>query len=181
MNNNLLTLLRKGGYILYSRHGEANVGEDLPDMDLRDCNTQRNLSELGRRQAIYYGEIISALRIPVYYPVEASPFCRAIETAGLAFGWMNVSVDSFWVNIYNLNFNISTSEQERILKALQLKLEMSIPIGVNRVIISHNFPDRVGLRQIPDMGTVVIRPLGRDNGYEVIETLSLYDMSVMTR
>jgi hypothetical protein len=150
-------------------------------MDFRNCNTQRNLSELGRRQAIYYGKMVRALKIPVSYPVIASPFCRAIKTAKLAFGWMNVKVDPFYVNINNLNKDISPSEQERILTSLQSKLEIIPPKGTNQVIISHNFPEGVGLGQIPDMGTVVIKPLGIGNGYEVIDTLSLYDLSAMAR
>ncbi len=181
MNGSLLDLLRAGGYILYVRHGEATVGEDRPDLDFRYCYTQRNLSELGRRQAIYYGELVRTLRIPVGYPVIASPFCRAIETAQLAFGWMDVQSDPFWVNIYNLSRNITQSEQERILATLRSKLEIVPAQGTNQVIIAHSFPDGVGLGPIPDMGTVVIRPLGRGNGYEVAGTLSLDDLSAISR
>lgn len=75
MNNSLLNLLRSGGYILYARHGEATVGEDQPNLNFRDCATQRNLSGLGRIQAIYFGEYLRALQIPVSYPIIASqPF-----------------------------------------------------------------------------------------------------------
>jgi len=181
LNGSLLDLLRAGGYILYVRHGEATVGVDRSDLDFRYCYTQRNLSELGRRQAIYYGELVRTLRIPVGYPVIASPFCRAIETAQLAFGWTNVQIDPFWINIYNLSRNITQSEQERILTALWSKLEIVPAQGTNQVIISHSFPDGVGLGQIPDMGTVVIRPLGIGNGYEVVGALSLDDLSAISR
>jgi phosphohistidine phosphatase SixA len=77
----LLDLLGVGGYILYARHGEANVGEDQPNLNFLNCYTQRNLSEMGRWQAVYYGQILRNLQIPVSYPVQSSPFCRAIETA----------------------------------------------------------------------------------------------------
>lgn len=56
-----------------------------------------NLSQLGRRQEIYYGEIIRTLQIPVGYPVIASPFCRAVESSQLAFDWANVQIDPFGV------------------------------------------------------------------------------------
>lgn len=181
MNGSLLDLLRAGGYILYVRHGEANVGEDRPDLDFRYCYTQRNLSQLGRRQAIYYGELVHTLQIPVGYPVIASPFCRVVETAQLAFGWAYVQIDPFWVEIYNLSKNITPSEQERILAALRSKLEIVPAQGTNQVIIAHSFPAGVGLGQIPDMGTVVIRPLGKDNGYEVVASLSLNDLAVISR
>ena len=49
LNESLLHSLRKGGYILYARHGEATVGSDLSNLNFQDCSTQRNLSEYGRR------------------------------------------------------------------------------------------------------------------------------------
>jgi|GEM_PF-5498658 len=47
----LINELRQGGYILYVRHGEANVGEDQPGFSLMDCSIQRNLSVIGKEQA----------------------------------------------------------------------------------------------------------------------------------
>lgn len=181
MNESLLDSLREGGYILYSRHGEATIGMDLPNLNFQYCYTQRNLSNLGRRQAIYYGELIRALQIPIDYPVVASPFCRAAETAQLAFGQEYVQIDPFWAEAYNLNRNITQSEQERILDTLWTKLE-TVPVsGTNQVIIAHSFPKAVGLGQILDMETVVIRPLGRRNGFENIAKLSLNDLADLQR
>lgn len=181
MNGALLDSLREGRYILYSRHGEATVGEDWPDLDFRNCYTQRNLSDWGRRQAVYYGELIRGLQIPVGYPVIASPFCRAVETAQLAFGRGYIQVDPFWVDVYNLSRNITQSEQVRILNTLRLKLEIVPAPGTNQVIIAHGFPEAVGLGQIPDMGTVVVRPLGRGNGFEIVARLSLSDLENLQR
>lgn len=181
MNGSLLDSLREGGYFLYSRHGEATVGIDQPYLNFQNCYTQRNLSGLGRRQAIYYGALIRTLQIPVVYPVIASPFCRAVETAQLAFGRGYVQVDPFWVNVYNLSGNITQSEQVRILDALRSKLEILPAPGTNQVIIAHGFPDAVGLGQIPDIGTVVARPLGRGNGFEIISRLSLSDLAKLQR
>lgn len=135
MNNSLLDLLRNGGYILYARHGEATVGEDQPNLSFQYCYTQRNLSEMGKRQSIYYGE---ALRH-------------------------------------------SASEQERILDDLRSKLEMIPPQGTNQVIIAHNFPRGIGLGQIPDMGTVIVKPLGQGNGFEIVAKLSLEDLTNLSR
>ncbi|HWO77489.1 MAG TPA: histidine phosphatase family protein [Bacillus sp. (in: firmicutes)] len=168
----LVNLLQKGGYILYARHGEATVGEDQPDLNFHDCSTQRNLSETGRRQAVMYGEAIRRLRIPVQFPVYASPFCRNRETAAWAFGKENVQVDPFWITIYNLSANLSESEQEWILSSLRSIIETIPPRGSNRIIIGHSFPKGVGLGEIPNMGTVVIKPLGRGRGYEVIAKVS---------
>lgn len=172
-NRSLLDLLRDGGYILYARHGEATVGEDQPYLNFLYCFTQRNLSEMGKRQAIYYGQILRNLRIPISYPVLTSPFCRTIETAQLAFISAGVQVDPFWFDIYRLSGNLSDAEQQRILYTLRSRLEIILPQGSNRVIIAHSFPEGIGLGQIPDMGTVIVRPRGQGNGYEVVAKLSL--------
>lgn len=181
MNGSLLDLLQAGGYILYAKHGEAIVGEDSPDLDFRYCYTQRNLSELGREQAIYYGQILVNLRVPINYPVLASPFCRTIETAQLAFGRSNIQIDPFWFQVYRLGGNLSISEQRRIIDSIQSRLEVIPPQGCNRVIIAHSFPEGIGLGQIPDMGTAIVRPRGQGNGYEVVAKLSLTDLLNLER
>ncbi|MBI6875642.1 histidine phosphatase family protein [Clostridium aciditolerans] len=177
MNRSLLDLLRKGGYILYARHGEATVGIDQPNLNFWNCFTQRNLSELGRRQAVYYGQILRNLRIPISYPIIASPFCRTIETAQLAFGSANVQIDPFLFEIYRLDENLSSAEQKRILDSLDSRLEIKPPQGSNKIIIAHSFPKGISLGQIPNMGTVIVKPLGEGHGYEIIDKLSLSDLA----
>ncbi|TDL65054.1 histidine phosphatase family protein [Rhodococcus qingshengii] len=177
MNSSLLDSLREGGFIFYSRHGEATVGRDLPNLNFQNCLTQRNLSEKGRRQAIYYGDILRYLRILIKYPVASSPFCRTIETAQLAFGSGNVQVDPFWVDVYRLNGNLPSGDRQRILNGLQSVLESKPEEGRNNIIIAHSFPEGIGLGQIPYMGTVIVKPNGIGNGYEVFGQLSLSDLS----
>jgi hypothetical protein len=181
LNRSLIDLLRGGGYILYAKHGEATIGIDQPNLNFLYCFTQRNLSETGRRQAIFYGQILRYLQIPISYPIQTSPFCRAIETAQLAFGNAGIQIDPFWFEVYKLSGNLSIAEQTRILDQLKLKLEVAPPLGSNRVIIDHSFPEGIGLGQITDMGTVIIRPLGRGNGYEVVSKLSLADLANLPR
>jgi len=176
VDESLLDLLREGGYILYARHGEATVGDDQPNLDFYYCFTQRNLSEAGKMQGIYYGDSLRKLHIPISYPVIVSPFCRTVETGQLAFGWGNVQVDPFWAEINRLSENLSSEEQKRILDTLTLKLEIKPPQGTNKVIIAHGFPDDIGLGQIPYMGTVIVKPLGPGNGYEIVGSFSLDDI-----
>lgn len=176
MNKLLLDALRKGGFILYSKHAEATIGNDLPHLNFQNCLTQRNLSEMGRRQAIYYGDILKFLKIPISNPVTSSPFCRNIETGQLAFGSGNVQVDPWWVNVYRLNGDLPSGDKQIILSGLQTMLESKPPEGKNNIIIAHSFPVGIGLGQIPDMGTAIIKPNGIGNGYEVISQLSLLDL-----
>jgi broad specificity phosphatase PhoE len=81
----LWDLLRQGGQVVMIRHTvtEPGVG-DPPGFRLEDCSTQRNLSEEGREHAKRIGEAFRLHRIPVDQ-VLASPWCRCVETASLAF------------------------------------------------------------------------------------------------
>jgi len=94
----------------------------------------------------------------------------------LAFGTANVQIDPFWFQIYRLSGDLFTAEQRRILDSLQTRLEIIPPQGSNMVIVAHSFPKGIGLGQIPDMGTVIVKPLGQGNGYEVVAKLSLADL-----
>ena len=77
--------LRDGDVVIY-RHALAPGGGDPPGVKLGDCGTQRNLSEAGRDQARRLGEALrqrlGGLRVAA---VWASPWCRTLETARLAF------------------------------------------------------------------------------------------------
>ncbi|MGE7987369.1 hypothetical protein [Lysinibacillus fusiformis] len=110
-------------------------------------------------------------------PITTSPFCRTIETAQLAFPNVQVQIDPFLFEIFMLGGNLSTVQQNTILMALQSKLEMKPPEGINRVMIGHSFPKDVGLGIIPNMGTVVIKPKGIGQGYEILGKLTLEDLA----
>jgi phosphohistidine phosphatase SixA len=78
--------LREGGYVLYMRHASTDFSQNDSAMrSYEDCANQRNLTDKGRDEARAVGEQIKRLRIPVGQ-VLASPFCRTMETARLAFG-----------------------------------------------------------------------------------------------
>ncbi|WP_018924531.1 histidine phosphatase family protein [Salsuginibacillus kocurii] len=174
-NRSLLNGLREGGYILYARHAEATVGADQPELDFDDCATQRNLSDEGRRQAETYGAALRSLGVPVAHPVTASPFCRAIETAELAFGEENVEVEEEWVEVYDLFAAATEEEQAQLINDLMPLFEVQPPAGENQVIIAHSFPPDVGFGEIPDMGTVVVEPYGEGQGFEAVAYLTLED------
>lgn len=172
----VINSLRQGGYILYVRHGEATIGEDLPNIDFNDCSTQRNLSEAGRRQAEQFGEALRRLQIPIQTPVIVSPFCRTRETAELAFGKDKAHTDSFWIRIYNLGSSLSPAEQQATLNELTFVLEVLPSPRTNKVIIAHSFPRGVGLGEITNLGTVIIKPRGRGHGFEVVGGFTLDEL-----
>jgi len=102
LDKSILDLLKKGGFVLYARHGQATVGVDQPSLNFRDCVTQRNLSESGRREAVYFGQLLRHLQIPISSPIVVSPFCRTIETAQLAFPYSYIQIDPIGYEIYKL-------------------------------------------------------------------------------
>ncbi|WP_373232720.1 histidine phosphatase family protein [Cohnella sp.] len=173
-DSSIVKAIRSGGYILYIRHGEATIGQDRPDVNLNDCGTQRNLSEDGKKQAQAIGQIVSKLKIPIQYPVLASPYCRTRETAVIAFGNQNVKMIPFLADIENLRKDdVPTEEKQNIVENLTKMLEIAPPRGSNRIMVGHMFPAGAALGEIPNIGTVVIKPRGRGNGYEIVRKISL--------
>ena len=81
----LVEALQDGGLVVFLRHTETAPGKDADPIDLDDCSTQRALSEQGRQDARDIGAAFKALDLEVG-DVLASPYCRTVETAELAFG-----------------------------------------------------------------------------------------------
>jgi broad specificity phosphatase PhoE len=78
-------LLRNGGQVVLLVHANAPGIGDPANFDLENCRTQRNLSDRGRQQARRIGALFAARAAPVE-AVYTSRYCRARETATLAFG-----------------------------------------------------------------------------------------------
>ncbi len=85
LTKELLEQLRQGGFIIYFRHGETPNYKDPNEGNLDDCAQQRNLSADGRTQVRAIGQAFRTLEIPLGV-VRSSPFCRSADTARLAFG-----------------------------------------------------------------------------------------------
>ena len=82
----LWALLKGGGQVVLMRHAVTTPGVgDPPGMRLDDCATQRNLTDEGRRHARLTGAALRERGI-VVDRLLASPWCRCVETARLAFG-----------------------------------------------------------------------------------------------
>lgn len=91
--------LKAGGHVLIVRHARTVPGVgDPPDFRAGDCMTQRNLSDAGREQSRAMGERLRAAGVR-WDDVLASSWCRALETAELAFGRARPypPLDSFFV------------------------------------------------------------------------------------
>ena len=70
------------GQVLFMRHALAPGNGDPSHFDISECATQRNLDEVGRRQARKIGAQIAQLGIS-FKSVYSSQWCRCLETARL--------------------------------------------------------------------------------------------------
>jgi phosphohistidine phosphatase SixA len=147
--------LRKGGLIIYFRHGPTNqAGSSDETADLMKCETQRNLSADGREQVTQIGKAFQALRIPVG-EVTTSPFCRCKDTAKLAFGRFTVSNDLYFA----IGADASTTKQ--YTQSLRRMLSTPPAKATNAVIVSHtaNLREAAGIWPKPEGVAYIFRPL----------------------
>ena len=162
----LLAALRGGGFVLYFRHADTDWKQtDTRGMNLEDCSAQRNLSDRGRENARAIGAAIRALAVPIG-SVLASPLCRTVETAMLAFG---VAEKSMAVREGGPLPPGSPGRYE----ALRALLSTSVAPGTNSVLVGHAYPyySLVGGQYLEEGEADVVRPRGAD--FEVVARVGL--------
>jgi broad specificity phosphatase PhoE len=144
--------------VIFIRHAATErEGADQVSAVMGDCATQRMLSEAGWRQARALGEAFRRLNIPVG-EVISSEYCRAWQTADLAFG--RYSKDAA------LNFEPAedyTDAQKAAMRDRVRRLLSAAPLaGRNTVLVGHDDPFEAATGVYPEpMGvTWVIRPGG---------------------
>lgn len=143
----LVQALRRGGYVVYLRHTATDFSKnDAAMQSYADCDHQRMLSATGQRDARRIGQGVRALKLPVG-EVLASPMCRTMETATLAFKQATPRND----------IREGASGDYPGLKGL---LSTPVPQGSNRWIVGHGIPFRavVGPPQLSEGEAVVLRP-----------------------
>ena len=79
-----LTALVDGGSVALICHASAPGTGDPPEFRFGSCETQRNLDQTGRSQAADLGRSLREAGVLVTQ-VRSSRWCRALETAALAF------------------------------------------------------------------------------------------------
>lgn len=129
----LIAELRRGGYVLYVRHAETAATPEPQVRDLADCQWQRNLNGAGRRQATALGEVLRTDGV-TFTTIEASPFCRAIQTAELMFG-RPPRIDEV------LFYHVSQTPEQIVTGTAALKARLArLPASGNAVLIGHAPP-----------------------------------------
>ena len=147
--DNLVKELRRGGYIVYFRHTATDFSKlDGAMKGYEDCSNQRMLSDKGREAARNIGEHIRRLKLPTG-SVLASPYCRTMETAKLAFTHAEPRVE------------IRESEGGDYA-GLKRLLSTPVSSGTNVWVVGHGTPFRTiaGPPHLAEGEAAVIRPSG---------------------
>ena len=170
----LASALRDGGHVIYIRHAKTNKdwGDQVsPDLNLADCSTQRRLSDEGKADAKQIGEGIKAAGIPVG-DVISSDYCRAYNTADLAFGT--------YTKNSNLNFlpcvECTPEDYKEYAARVAPLLSAKPEAGKNTFLVGHDDPFQgVTMPVIPENGiypapmgvAYVAKPLG-DGKFDLV-------------
>ncbi|MBI3375695.1 MAG: histidine phosphatase family protein [Betaproteobacteria bacterium] len=163
----LVAELRKGGHILYLRHTATDFSQNDTNMrSFEDCSTQRNLTEQGRADARRIADAVARLSIPVGR-VLASPYCRTVETAKLAFGRAEITPE--------VRGGPAQAEHPKRYDALRALLAIQPKRGRNTVISSHGNPFHAvaGPPYLQEGEIAVLKT--RNKGFEIIARIKLDD------
>ncbi|PHQ80684.1 MAG: hypothetical protein COB66_04210 [Coxiella sp. (in: Bacteria)] len=165
----LVHALQQGGYVLYIRHTATNQNqEDHPKVQFAHCNTQRNLSDKGRKQAQTIGQAFKVLHIRVER-VITSPYCRCVDTAVGIFGRGHYTLSK------KLVYLIGSRPKDRVPRTQYLRqLLGTIPVtGKNIVIVGHtaNLKEAAGIWPKQEGVMIVFKPKGNGQFHFVASIL----------
>ena len=129
----LVTDMKKGGYVIVLRHGATNADQaDTDPFHLDNIGAQRVLSDKGRDVAKRVGDSFRALGIPLG-KVYSSKFNRATETAQLVSGKAPTTTP----DLTEGGLVVSPNENARRAKALNALAIVVPDAGSNTLIVTH--------------------------------------------
>jgi len=166
-----LKSLREGGYVLYIRHTSTDFSQnDAAMKSFQDCASQRNLTDKGRDEARVIGEHVKRLKIPIG-AVLASPFCRTMETARLAFGKAQSTNE--------VRGGPTRPDDPARYAALKKLLSASVPKGENLVISSHGNPFYAvaGPPYLAEGEIAVVKP--RHDSFTIVARIRIEDWQAL--
>ena len=141
--------LLKGDKLIFIRHAYAPGSGDPDNFNINDCNTQRNLSDGGKKQAYKIKNFFIKNKIENNI-VFSSEWCRCKETAGLAFG--KFKTKKFLNSFYSSKFAKNRVKQIRDLK----RYVQNFDNDKNLVLVTHYVVISEVLDYAPSSGEIVI-------------------------
>src|SRR5262245_482029 len=166
-NEQLWAALKHGGNVILLRHTDVDIREGIGRLSPGNCAEEVNLSSRGVEQAKRLGEAFRAHGIAIG-EVLASPYCRCIETATLAFG--RATPVQYLRPPGTVSEDQAKLNQERVVQEILKHRDPS-----NLVMITHdlNIADVV-LEDTVRMGEFfVVQPKGSD--FEVLGKIHISD------
>tara|TARA_B100001175_G_scaffold257341_1_gene225637 strand:+ start:229 stop:789 length:561 start_codon:yes stop_codon:yes gene_type:complete len=122
---------KEGNKIILIRHSIAPGGGDPPGFKIKDCETQRNLSQEGINQSKKIGKLFSKNQIKIHQ-VLSSQWCRCKDTAKYAFEKYKEfsALNSTFQSPYDKN-------KKKQLKELKNYIENWNGDGGNLILVTH--------------------------------------------
>lgn len=152
--------LRSPGHLAIMRHALAPGGGDPDAFQLRDCATQRNLSNVGRDQAKRIGDRLRANGVATAR-IYSSQWCRCLETARLlGFGEITElsSLNSFFQ---------SMDQREDQTAALQEWIKVQ-PLTTPTILVTHQVNITALTDIFPASGELVVLRRAKDGSLTVM-------------
>ena len=161
-NQNVINELKKGGNLIFIRHAYAPGGGDPINFDINKCNTQRNLSDSGRKQASEIGSFFKKNNIQVD-KVYSSEWCRCKETALIAFNEFEKKnfLNSFFSAKFAQNKNSQIKSFKKFIKSWEGEK--------NLIFVTHYVVISEILNYAPSSGEIVIS----NKDLKVIDTIEI--------
>jgi len=158
----LLGELKKGGLVVFMRHGET--GPAYADRDkavMGDCATQRNLNAVGRTQNVEMAAALKLLKVPVG-TVWSSEFCRGWQTADVLFGPKGYTITNK-LSVPPSYPGVNAADTLANNTYLQAMLADKPAVGSNTWLISHGVNVQLATGYHPsEQGEIVLfRPDGK--------------------
>lgn len=163
-NAYLLQRLKAGHSFIVMRHAVAPGTGDPANFSLRDCSTQRNLSDTGRKQALAIGETLRANGI-VEAQVFSSQWCRCLETAELL--KLGAVRELPPLNSFFQKFERRDIQTENLQKWLDTR-NFTIP----HVLVTHQVNITALTGYSPVSGEMVIAHRSKDGDIEVLGSIA---------
>ncbi|MDB3894600.1 histidine phosphatase family protein [Candidatus Pelagibacter sp.] len=159
---NLINELKKGGKIIFIRHAYAPGGGDPTNFDIKDCSTQRNLNNEGRKQAKKIGNFFKNNNI-ITDKVYSSEWCRCQETALI--GFKKFETKNFLNSFFSNKFSLNRVPQMKNLK----KFVNNLNHDKNIIFVTHYVVISESLNYTPSSGEIVVS----NKDFKVIDTIEI--------
>ena len=160
-DENIVNRIKEGNKIIFIRHSLAPGSGDPHNINLDDCDTQRNLSIEGISQSKNIGIFFTSNNIKVDN-VLSSEWCRCKDTAHFAF--QNFKTFSALNSTFSAPYN---KNQDKQIKDLKMFINQWNSNKKNLVLITHYSIITAVTDAVPSSGEIVVT----DKNFRVIGTI----------